>query len=150
MNGPHQMGLEGRSPEDRHFEGLISLGGIRLEVGAEREKWVSGYLKMSHQEDWNNAGVTERLMENGRKDHTQSFGRKLQWLQRPGRCKVGTTGRGGFETGQLISLNRVVVHGGWYSLASEVLAMWECIFDVTRSSVSSGEARNPDLICEKY
>ena len=26
---------------------------------------------MSHQDDWRNAGVTERLMENGKKDHTQ-------------------------------------------------------------------------------
>lgn len=150
MNGPHWMGLEGRSPEDRHFEAFISLAGIRLEVGAEREKWVSGYLKMSHQNDWRNAGVTERLMENRKKDHTHSLGHKLQWLQRPRRCKVGTTGRGGFETGQLISLNRVVVHGGWYSLASAVLTMWECTFDVTRSSISAGESRNSDLKCEKY
>lgn len=52
---------------------------------------------MSHQDDWHSAGVTERLMENGRKDHTQSLGRKLQWLQRPGRCKVGTTGHGGLS-----------------------------------------------------
>lgn len=61
---------------------------------------------MSHQDDWRSAGVTGRLMENGRKDHTQSLGRKLQWLQRPGRCKVV-----GFQTGQLMSLNKVVVQG---------------------------------------
>lgn len=42
---------KGGKPKEMHFEGLISLGKTGLEVGVEEEKWVIGYLKMSHQDD---------------------------------------------------------------------------------------------------
>lgn len=128
-----------RNPEERHFEGLISPGRTTLEVGLGGKKWVSGYLKMSSQDDGGYASVTERPMENARKEtpYTElGFGT-------PVAPEVRQVQRGGIQVGGAANLK-----GSCHSGASAILAMWDCTFPVTRSPIFARGARNSDLLSE--